>query len=249
MQNKDDIASSGITLSGLALHVHSPDALARFYTEYLGMQAQQAGDELRVGYGPQSAYMALRPASDKKPYRHAPNDRYWKIGITLPDLDMAYRQLKEKGAQITTPQQFGDIGYLCHVTDPEGFQVELLQHSFAGQPKTVGGDSTLPLGGGAMIAHITLRTSNIDAELAHYRDQLGMRLLSVQPVPDYNFTLYFLAFTGDTPPHEDLTAVENRPWLWQRPYGVLEIQHRQADDTKIRQTPDNQCGFAELVIG
>ena len=54
-----------------------------------------------------------------------------------------------------------------------------------------------------------------------------MKLLSIQPVKRYNFTLYFLAFTEEDPPIlEDLEAVENREWLWQRPYSTLELQHR-----------------------
>eukprot|EP00122_Pirum_gemmata_P011149 Pgem_evm1s10322 len=51
-----------------------------------------------------------------------------------------------------------------------------------------------------------------------------MKLLSIQPVRQYGFVLYFLAYTNESPPKTDLEAVENREWLWQRPYTVLELQ-------------------------
>ena len=47
-------------------------------------------------------------------------------------------------------------------------------------------------------------------------------------MPNFGFTLYFLADQRESPPQPDLEAVENRPWLWRRPYTVLELQHRPA---------------------
>ena len=52
-----------------------------------------------------------------------------------------------------------------------------------------------------------------------------MKLLSIQKVEAYGFTLYFLAFTDETPPNEDLNSIEIREWLWQRPYTTIELQH------------------------
>ena len=52
-----------------------------------------------------------------------------------------------------------------------------------------------------------------------------MKLLSIQQVEAYGFTLYFLAFTDETPPNEDLNSIEIREWLWQRPYTTLELQY------------------------
>ena len=54
-----------------------------------------------------------------------------------------------------------------------------------------------------------------------------MKLLSIQDISAYGFCLYFLAFTSETPPvPTELESVENREWLWQRPFTTLEIQHR-----------------------
>ena len=52
-----------------------------------------------------------------------------------------------------------------------------------------------------------------------------MRLLSMQDVGQYGFDLHFYAFTDQVPPNADLWVVENREWLWKRPYTTLEFQH------------------------
>ena len=81
------------------------------------------------------------------------------------------------------------------------------------------------LGQTCLIGQITLRCSNIEKSLEFYQEILGMKLLSIQQVEAYGFTLYFLAFTDETPPNEDLNSIEIREWLWQRPYTTLELQH------------------------
>ena len=34
------------------------------------------------------------------------------------------------GPQVSVINQFMEVGYLCHLTDPNGFTIELLQHTF-----------------------------------------------------------------------------------------------------------------------
>ena len=143
----------------------------------------------------------------------------------MPDVDVAARMLTDAGFAASAPHQFEDIGYMSHLRDPEGFQIELLQHTFLGQPKTSEGDKAWALAGGTALGQVTLRTSDIERDLALYRDTHAMRLLSIQPVRAYGFDLYFLTHSDDTPPNEDLKSVENRPWLWQRLYCTLELQH------------------------
>lgn len=212
-------------LAALRLQVEDPASLATFYVDVLGMQAEKeaVGEQdavWRVGYPGEDADLLL--FSGGVPYRHERNDRYWKIGICLPDLDLAYAQLLQRGVQVTAPRQFLNIGYMMHLSDPAGFVIELLQHDFASM-REMDGDGSLPLGGGGHIGQITLRTGDIAKELAVLGD---MRLLSVQDVAEYGFDLHFLAYTNETPPKADLTSVANRPWLWRRPYTTLEFQHQ-----------------------
>ncbi|CTQ52198.1 glyoxalase I [Roseibium album] len=233
-------------ISSLTLRVSNPDRLAAFYCDVLGMQLVDGYGGQAVSYTGQGAALILSPCDGPETYQHDPSDRYWKIAITLPDLDIAYAQLQARGIEVTQPNQFRDIAYMSHMTDPEGHVIELIQHNFLGNPLTKQGDRTLSLGGGANIGLITLRTSDIETDLSFCRDELGMRYLSRQDVPDLNFCLYFLGFSQEATPVPNVDAVENREWLWQRPYTVLEFQYRK--DDVIRHRPENSIGAASVQI-
>lgn len=233
-------------IAALTLNVSDPAGLASFYCDILGMRRIGNATTLAVGYGGEDARLELVASSGSAPYRADRNDRYWKIAITLPDLDCACRQLRAKGIEVTAPNQFRDIAYMSHLADPEGHTIELIQHTFGGNALTRQGDDALPLGGGARLGLITLRTDDLDAEFSICRDQLGMRYMSRQDVPDFDFCLYFFAFTEEPMPVPDVDAVENREWLWQRPYTVLEFQHRKQGDIVHR--PSGQKGAAAVTI-
>ena len=209
-------------LEFVALQGDAPSSLAAFYCDVLGMSLQAEGAGfVRVGYYGDDADVVLQAGLVGVQSRA---DRYWKIGITLPNVDMAVAQLRARGVEVSDPRQFQDIGYMAHLIDPAGCQIELLQHDFEGNRPVDAGDADAPLGGGARIGQITLRTDDLDASLAVWRDQLGMKLLSVQPVEGFGFTLYFLGFTDDVPPGSGLEDVTHREWLWKRPYTTLELQ-------------------------
>ncbi|WP_037315192.1 VOC family protein [Ruegeria halocynthiae] len=208
-------------LSALQLRVADPDRLAGFYRDVLGMTVQVQGPNRLVGYAGQDADLLLTPGGGG--YTHDRGQRYWKIGITLPDVDLAASRLRQVGVAVSDPGQFTDIGYMCHLQDPEGFVIELLQHDFEGNRPDDAADPAAPFAD-ARIGQVTLRTGDIAAEDAFCR-ALGMRLLSMQDVALYGFDLHFYAFTDEMPPNADLWAVENREWLWKRPYTTLEFQH------------------------
>lgn len=233
-------------LSALSLTVTNPDRLAAFYCAVLGMHRVEVNGGVAVGYGGQGAALILNPARETGAYRHQPNDRYWKIAITLPDLDLAHEQLRNLGIDATEPHQFRDIAYMSHLADPEGHVIELIQHSFLGKPLTRAGDRNSPLGGGAQIGLITLRTDDIETEQNRCQNELGMRYLSRQAVSDRGFDLYFFGLTNDVLPKGDVNAVENREWLWQRPYTVLEFQHLLNGKTSCPQ--DGAPGTARVHV-
>lgn len=117
-------------LSGLRLQVENPEQLARFYADVLGMDAWAEDEAWRAGYAGEDADLILLPGGCR--VQHSRDERYWKIGICLPDLDVACEQLRRKGVDVSVPHQFRDIGYMAHLHDPEGFAIELLQHDFLG---------------------------------------------------------------------------------------------------------------------
>eukprot|EP00747_Dinoflagellata_sp_TGD_P016870 gnl/TRDRNA2_/TRDRNA2_125428_c0_seq2.p1 gnl/TRDRNA2_/TRDRNA2_125428_c0~~gnl/TRDRNA2_/TRDRNA2_125428_c0_seq2.p1 ORF type:complete len:296 (+),score=33.93 gnl/TRDRNA2_/TRDRNA2_125428_c0_seq2:137-1024(+) len=154
---------------------------------------------------------------------------YWKIGLGLPDVNAAVGRLQERGVDVKPGSQFLDVGFLTHLKDPIGYTIELLQDTFEANFRAPA-PSTRPLACELpKVGQVTLRVFDIDRSLAFYRDVLGMSLLCSYPVGDYGFSLYFLAFTQETPPDcRDPSAIENREWTYSRPYTTLELQVKQA---------------------
>ena len=177
--------------------------------------------ESSVGYS--DAQAKLRFVKAQAPYEPHSNDLYWKIALSVPNIELAFEQLHKAGVSCTEPHQFEDVGYLAHFSDPEGFKIELIDHAFKGERKGLPSNNTL-LGGGAHLSLVTLRIAEID-DVEPTLLSWGMRKMSVQSLPAYGFNLHFFAFAEETPPEADLASVANRTWVYRRPYTVLELQH------------------------
>ncbi len=232
------------------LRVRDLSLLREFYCQMLGMTDFGSGENPLLGFDAAHCLLELHPGAKRERATGSQNF-YWKTGITVRDLDEAVDFLRRNGWAVTAPKQFRDIGYMSHLTDPEGFIIELLQHGFEAstQPpmsvdelagNTVGGHE---IGGQATLAHITLRVNHIDRARNYCENVLGMRLMSVQPVDDYGFCLYFYTWSKEPLPLADLRAVENRPWLWARPYALLELQHVYAGNTQPLDNSSTDGGF------
>ena len=227
------------------LRVTDPAALANFYAQALGMR--NFGDSALplLGYDESQALLELSGGATRS-YAPLRSDFYWKIGITLRDLDHTVAYLREIGWPVSEPVQFRDIGYLCHLRDPQGFIVELLQQGFEGHSSPAGEGH--PVGGQATLAHITLRINHLQAALDHCTGPLGLHLMSVQPVAEHGFCLYFLSAIDEPLPVDDLEAVENREWLWRRPYTLLELQHFPGGGVAPPVLDEESAGFVGLAL-
>mmetsp|Transcript_64668 Transcript_64668/g.152006 ORF Transcript_64668/g.152006 Transcript_64668/m.152006 type:complete len:277 (+) Transcript_64668:16-846(+) len=228
-------------------------ATADFYRTHLGMREEvsSSGRELRA-FDRSCAVRLRSDDSVQVAYSPGGNDIYWKIGLALDDVSSAAVRLRAG-----RPQQFLDIGFLTHLADPAGFCIELLQTTFESsaeerklrlaRPVIHNKESTLAQD--YVIGQITTRITDPKRSLDFYQRILGMKLLSVQPVAPYRFTLYFLAYTEDVPPNADLEAVENREWLWQRDYTTLELQHRwDARPGSLKLPRKEEEGLAAVVL-
>ena len=71
--------------------------------------------------------------------------------------------------------------------------------------------------------------------------------MSVQTIEHFGVTLYFNAFTAKDPPEVDLTTIANRPWTYQRPYTVLEVQHLY-DAPEILKPAIKTAGYNQTII-
>ncbi|MEM7015860.1 MAG: VOC family protein [Pseudomonadota bacterium] len=213
-----------LKLSKHVLQVQDLPGARAFYRDMLGMQVIAEHEKsclLSFDSGSEdAASLLLQHRSDLISPTLEKRNVYWKIGLTVPDVDLARADLLEQGVQVSEPAQFLDVGYLCHFADPEGNEIELLQHRFEQnhQPANTVNHKTF--------GQVTLRVRDPEKSLRFYQDVLGMHLLSRQVITPYQFTLYFLVCADESTPIADIDAVENREWLWQRPYAQLELQHR-----------------------
>lgn len=234
---------SRVRLARTCLRVEDAAGLSAFYRTVMGMRPFESGEPPAWGYDPAGCLLELRDGATA-PYRPGKRDLYWKIGVTVGHLDSAVAFLRRGGWPVSDPVQFRDIGYLCHLRDPAGFTIELLQRGFEGNeaPPPAGH----PIGAQATLAHLTLRVADLVAARAWCEDRLGLRLMSVQPVPDLGFTLYFYAWSDEPLPNPDLASVDNREWLWSRPYTLLELQHLE-DEPEIALPRVPAAGFDGLA--
>lgn len=253
-------------LASTRLHVDTSatKGLIEWYCQRLGMSVLK---EMRsetdlihwVGFenNSESACIEFRShiqqASPPKLYVPNPStDVYWKIGLSLADVDTARSHLMSHGVHVTQPRQFRDIGYLCHLNDPFGYSVELLQrdfqHNFCSERIKSFLNPTFALRQQTHVGQITLRVSDIEKSLRFYESSLGMKLLSRQNIPDM-FDLYFLACTDEKPPSDNVNDVEIREWLWKRPYTTLELQYWTVKRCKFNNPDlDRHSGFGALVF-
>ncbi|EME31901.1 lactoylglutathione lyase [Galdieria sulphuraria] len=58
-----------------------------------------------------------------------------------------------------------------------------------------------------------------------YENKLGMKLLTRLDFPSLTFSLYFFAYTQDTPPSMEQSQTQRAQWLWNVPYPTLELTH------------------------
>ena len=72
-----------------------PDSQQIFYRRVLGMSTQDNG-----GLGYSDREMSLILTQSETPYRPQPSDLYWKIAISVPNIELAYQQLVNRGAQV-----------------------------------------------------------------------------------------------------------------------------------------------------
>jgi len=241
----------GLALNRLAVPRAFFQETLDFYSKSFGMTVQRnpsSPDRAIAGYSIEGGMALDLHATDGPP---GESSGYWKIGVGLPDVNVAAARLRdEHSVDVKPANQFLDVGFLTHLKDPAGNTIELLQDTFESnfKPCPV---SALPLAcDSPKIGQLTLRVTNIERSLAFYRDTLGMRLLCAYDVGDYGFRLYFLAFTDDAPPSADLDAVENREWTYSRPYTTLELFTKPAaqDAETYAAAAENEAGWRGLSV-
>ncbi|CAF1175150.1 unnamed protein product [Adineta steineri] len=281
-QSPDFVTEMNLKLTHNILRVKDPSEMIQFYVSKFGMESIQIStpplpynvsilgyttnyDENFVKASNTLPSPTLLEFHHNDPSIISPSltnsgtsEVYWKIGITLYDVDYAREILQSKQVNITNASQFEDIGYVCHLRDPNGFCLELLQHDFektfkekinkSGKQTSV---DNFPLGYPSCIGQITLHTNDIEKSQRFYCNILGMKVLSIQEVPKCGFTLYFFAWTNENPPKSDIKdATINREWLWKRPYTQIEVRYfnNQKQIPSFKDLQDNEIGFQGIRV-
>jgi catechol 2,3-dioxygenase-like lactoylglutathione lyase family enzyme len=222
----------------ITFQVPDISAATAFYVDVLGMV--QIGDD-SIGYSAEC--LKLRFVKCGTTRKATSRDAYWKIGITVKNLDHAVEYLKTKNISCSDPSQFLDIGYLSHLRDPAGLGIELLQQGFEGKHQPI--EEGHAIGGQATLAHITIRVSDLEHAKSWCEETMNMRLMSIQSVDLFDFTLYFYGWSDEELPGA-VDSVEIREWLWARPYALLELQHTKGT-TFLRGTPPGAAGPTKIL--
>ena len=78
---------------GVTLAVNDVHRLSSFYVDHLSMKQRDVVGGVELFFDSDACILRLEQAEVSCPYASSPRNRYWKIGITLPDLDAAYQYL------------------------------------------------------------------------------------------------------------------------------------------------------------
>ena len=117
-------------LQCVVFRVENPAKLAKWYAENVGsLTVSENSSTWLCQFKDESVQIKLLQGSGSS-YQSCRSSVYWKIGLALPNVTLARDELVKKGISVSKPAQFMDIGFLCHLNDPEGYSIELLQHTF-----------------------------------------------------------------------------------------------------------------------
>lgn len=227
-----------MNIAGFTLRTLNPAASVAFYTETFGfvldaepgsstgadgvtvypLKCEQSGAVLTLRHDP-----GVKASS---PYQLQPHDNYWKFSVFVDDIQRVAERLRQLGTEVSEPFQFGEVGYLAHLKDPEGYAIELIQRTFRANTPDVAEKASCALGEKPQLGLLTLRTADPLRSIRFYERECGLQLFVRMYVERGNgFTLYFLGPKHLTPPSADIDAIANREWLYQQRELFVELQH------------------------
>jgi len=85
-----------------------------------------------------------------------------------------------------------------------------------------------------VFAQTMLRVKDPKVSIDFYTRLCGLKLINKMDFPTKKFTLYFLAFTDESPPNtleEENSGIKNATWLFTRKYFTLELTHNWGTET------------------
>lgn len=112
-------------IGGTFFRARDPDALARWYSEHLGINAMSSdSDEV---WWQQEGPTVWAPFSEDTDY-FGRRDQAWMVNFRVSDLDAMLVQLRAAGVKVDEAiQEMDGIGRFGWASDPEGNRFELWQ--------------------------------------------------------------------------------------------------------------------------
>ena len=177
---------------------------------------------------------------------------YWKFTIAVGHLATAHQKLLDNGIKVSLCTVIPNLAYLCHLTDPDGYCIELIQtHLIENtQDNLIKTDSmTFPLGSAAHMNLSTLRIKDLKHSLPFYQ-RLGFELIYTYRSDERAMTLYFLANKQSDSFNEIKYSDNIVETLWQYSDTLLEFQQFDGtqEDVNFSYNTDIENGFLGLAI-
>ncbi|WP_394245481.1 VOC family protein [Vibrio astriarenae] len=144
---------------------------------------------------------------------------YWKFTIAVDDLDSSRDQLIKRGVSVESSFEVKELAYLCHLTDPNGYCIELVQKT----NKTPLSTNVFHSGHSNSLNLSTLRVKDAAQSLNFYRS-IGMDLAYTYRSDERKMTLYFLAPAELNKELNALSKINLEERLWQSSHTLLELQ-------------------------
>ena len=114
-------------LGGVFFKSQNPEALAKWYQEWLGMDlAYPYGISFKPDKVPPHGFQVWSPFKQDSNY-FAPSNNNYMFNLIVDNLDDMLVQIKPSGCQIMEDTERGDFGDFGWFIDPDGNKVELWQ--------------------------------------------------------------------------------------------------------------------------
>lgn len=169
-------------------------------------------------------------------------------GFLCDDVATTTAALSEAGYKVVRPAgPFADVANMSFVADPDSYWCELIQKGSPGSGEDLGAAGKEPV-----FAQTMLRVQDPQKSIAFFQ-KLGMKYVTQIDIPEYSFSLYFLAYTDVAPPAEDAPRAEKASFLWNLKECTVELTHNWLDDGEKPETYVNgnskpARGFGHLGI-
>ncbi len=117
--------AKAVGIGGVFLRARDPQALARWYSEHLGIPAQDGGS--LAFDGPESTGMTVFAHFPLETQYFGESAQQAMVNFRVDDLDELLGQLTAAGVRIDAKREDYPYGRFAWIWDPEGNRVELWQ--------------------------------------------------------------------------------------------------------------------------